>query len=95
MYLDSVSLMNESIAGMNKAFISGNQTAYEGWSKNLVDSTTLARSTATDAIDTQNELIELRQQCSFNYGIVVTQPFGFITTDENRRDYQFPAFQIP
>ena len=95
MYLDSVSLMNESIAGMNKTFISGNQTAYEGWSKNLVDSTTLARSTATDAIDTQNELIELRQQCSFNYGIVVTQPFGFITTDENRRGYQFPAFQIP
>jgi hypothetical protein len=95
MYLDSVALMNESIDGMNKAFISGNKTAYEGWSKNLVDSTALARSTAADAIDTQNKLIALMQECSFNYGIVVTQPYGFITTDENRRGYQFPSFQIP
>jgi hypothetical protein len=95
MYLDSVALMNESINGMNKTFISGNQTAYEGWSKNLVDSTALARSTATDAIDTQNKLISLMQQCSFNYGIIVTQPYGFITTDESRRGYQFPTFQIP
>jgi len=55
----------------------------------------LARSTATDAIDTQNKLISLMQQCSFNYGIIVTQPYGFITTDESRRGYQFPTFQIP
>ena len=95
MYLDSVSLMNESIDGMNKTFISGNQTAYEGWRKNLVDSTAVARSTATEAIDTQNKLIALMQQCALNYGIVVTQPYGFITTDENRSGYQFPTFQIP
>ena len=95
LYLDSVALMNESIDGMNKASISGNQTAYEGWSKNLVDSTSLARATATAAIDTQNKLIALMQQCAFSYGIVVTQPYGFITTDENRRGYQFPTFRIP
>ena len=95
MYLDAVDLMNESIGGMNKATISGNQTAYDGWRKNLVDATALARSTATDAIDTQNKLIALMQQCAFNYGIVVTQPYGFITTDENRRGYQFPTFRIP
>ena len=95
MYLDAVDLMNESIGGMNKATISGNQTAYDGWRKNLVDSTALARSTATDAIDAQNKLIALMQQCAFNYGIVVTQPYGFITTDENRRGYQFPTFKIP
>ena len=95
MYLDAVDLMNESIDGMNKATISGNQAAYDGWRKNLVDSTALARSTATDAIDTQNKLIALMQQCAFNYGIVVTQPYGFITTDEKRRGYIFPTFQIP
>lgn len=95
MYLDSVDIMDESINGMNKTFISGNQTAYEGWRKNLVDSTALARLTATDAIDTQNKLIALMQQCAFNYGIVITQPYGFITTDENRRGYQFPSFKIP
>lgn len=95
MYLDAVELMNESINGMNKATMSGNQTAYQGWSKNLMDSTALARSTATDAIDTQNKLIALMQQCAFNYGIVVTQPYGFVTTDENSRGYQFPSFKIP
>ena len=95
MYLDSVAVMNESIDGINKATISRNQTAYDGWMKNLVDSRALARSTATEAIDTQNKLIALMQQCVFNYGIVVTQPYGFITTDEKSRGYQFPTFKIP
>jgi len=95
MYLDSVDLMNESINGMNKASSTGNRTAYEGWAKNLKDSTDLARSTANEAISTQNKLITLMKQCAFNYGVIVTQPFGFITTDENFRGYQFPTFQIP
>jgi len=95
MYLDSINLIEESIVGMNKANMTGNNAAYSGWAQNLRDSKELARSTATSAIDTQNKLIALMKQCSFNYGIIVTQPYGFITTDEKFRGYRFPTFIIP
>jgi len=95
MYLDSIAVYNESIVGMNKANMTGNNAAYTKWEKNLRDSMELVRSTAASAIDTQNKLITLMKQCSFNYGVIITQPYGFITTDDKFRGYEFPTFTIP
>jgi len=95
LYLDSIAVYNESIVGMNKANMTGNNAAYTRWEKNLRDSLELARSTATSAIDTKNKLISLMKQCSFNYGVVPTEPYGFITTDEKIRGYKFPDFTTP
>ena len=95
LYLSSIDEVNSAIAGILKARNNGSISAEQEWKKNLNDATSLAKSTSEYAINAQNKLIALMGECKFSYGIVVTEPFGFITTEESVTGYRFPSFPIP
>lgn len=95
LYLDATDEISRAKSGYIQAENNGSTFAMNQWLGLLVQARNLAESLAKEALNTQNQLISLVQQCKFSYGIVVTYPYGFIVTDENTLGYKFPSFPIP
>lgn len=94
LYLRSSDEISGAIAGYTQAENNGSTYSMEKWLGLLNQARALARSTASEAISEQNKLISLMQECKFSYGIIVTDPYGYITYDENVTGYKFPSFPI-
>jgi len=94
LYLRSTDEINGAISGYTQALNNGSTYNMERWLGILDQARELARSTAKDALSEQSKLISLMRECKFSYGIIVTEPYGFITTDENVIGYDFPSFPI-
>lgn len=94
LYLRSTDEVYGAIAGYTRAESIGSTYSMEKWLGLLNQARELARSTSSDAIKEQNKMISLMQECKFSYGIVVLEPSGYITYDENVTGYQFPSFPL-
>lgn len=95
LYVDAVAIAKQSRDGVENARFRGDSLSEQNWTKNYLEATALARTLTADALKAQNSLIELAQRCSDGYGIVITEPYGFVVTDEKITSYSFPEFPIP
>ena len=94
LYLDATDEIRRAKSGYIQAENNGSTFAMNQWLGLLVQARSLAESLSKDALNVQNQLITLVEQCKFSYGIVVTSPYGFIVTDESTLGYKFPSFPI-